>query len=367
MSERIKSLQLHLGEHSYKIEIGCGLLSDSSCLAGFLQGRPLVILSDETVASLYLPRLQKILSRAQTITLPSGEQHKTLETFADIIGQLLSKNMGRQTILCALGGGVVGDITGFVAACYQRGIDFVQLPTTLLAQVDSSVGGKTGVNHRLGKNMIGAFHQPRAVIIDLETLETLPPRELSAGLAEVIKYGLIEDADFFVWLEENIASLLQKNNHRFSRQNYDAWAYMVHRSCAIKAAIVEQDEKESGARMLLNLGHSFAHAIETASNYDYLHGEAVACGLVLATQLSTQLGYTDPSQLQRVRQLLQAAGLPIKRPPSCCADVMLELMARDKKNRPGRQTLVLLKTIGEAFVEPDMQRKVLATFLSQTD
>ena len=367
MNKRLKSLRLDLGERGYTIEIGRRLLSDKACFAPFLDGRPLAVISDETVAPLYLPALQAVLKPQQSIVLAPGEQHKTLDTIAEISGQLLRQNMGRQTILFALGGGIVGDISGFAAACYQRGVDFVQLPTSLLAQVDSSVGGKTGVNHPLGKNMIGAFHQPLAVIIDLETLDTLPQRELSAGLAEVIKYGLIEDADFFVWLEDNLDLLLKRDGDSFTEKNYNALAYAVYRSCEIKANIVARDEKESGVRMLLNLGHTFAHAIETLSDYKCLHGEAVACGMVLAMKLSIQLGHSGPSQLQRLSHLLKRAGLPIKRPASCSASAMLELMARDKKNAAGQQRLVLLKTIGKAYLERSVERGALAAFLRQAD
>lgn len=363
MTERLQSLHLDLGKHGYNIEIGYGLLNDKTCFTNFLDGRSLAIVSDETVAPLYLAGLEKILKPKQTMVMKTGEQYKTLDTFAEISEQLLRKNMGRQTVLFALGGGVVGDLTGFVAACYQRGIDFVQLPTTLLAQVDSSVGGKTGVNHPLGKNMIGAFHQPKAVVADLKALETLPERELSAGLAEVIKYGLIADANFFAWLEEHLELLHKKDGRSFSERSRHSLAYAVHRSCEIKAAIVKQDELENGPRMLLNLGHTFGHAIETASGYEYLHGEAVACGLALAMKLSTQLGHTNASQLQRVVRLLERGGLPTRLPASCSADTMLELMARDKKNRAGQQSLVLLETIGKAYVERAIERKTLESFL----
>ena len=361
-----KTLRLELGRRSYDIRIGRGLLSDTTCFEPFLDGRSTVIVSDETVAALYLEGLKKILKPRQTVIIGLGEACKTLDTMSLISARLLEKNMDRQTVLLALGGGIVGDITGFTAACYQRGIDFVQLPTTLLAQVDSSVGGKTAVNHPLGKNMIGAFHQPRAVVIDLDTLATLPDRELTAGLAEVIKYGLIEDADFFAWLEDNIDHLRKRENGTFDQQNYQALAYAVWRSCAIKAAIVERDEYESGPRMLLNLGHTFAHAIETGSAYQYLHGEAVACGLALAMKLSTRLGHTDGTQLERVLRLLKRVGLPIKAPDSCSPELMLELMARDKKNRKGKQSLVLLKAIGQAYVEPAIEREVLEAFLKNS-
>ena len=286
MSE-LQTLNVNLGARSYPIYIGENILGNSDLLLPHIHGNQVVVVSNETVAPLYLDQLIKSVGQPQieTIILPDGEKYKTLATLETILNQLLSKHCARDTTLIALGGGVVGDIVGFAAACYQRGINFIQVPTTLLAQVDSSVGGKTGVNHPLGKNMIGAFHQPHCVIADTNTLSTLPSRELSAGLAEVVKYGLIADAEFFTWLEKNMPRLIQMEKQ--------AVAYAIEQSCRCKAEVVASDELEqSGRRALLNLGHTFGHAIETGLGYgQWLHGEAVSCGMVMAAEFSARLGW----------------------------------------------------------------------------
>jgi 3-dehydroquinate synthase len=281
----------------------------------------------------------------RSVALPDGEQYKTLDVLGRVFDALVEARLNRDACVIALGGGVVGDMAGFAAACYQRGIDFVQVPTTLLAQVDSSVGGKTGVNHPGGKNLIGAFHQPRAVISDLATLRTLPPRELRAGLAEVIKYGLVDDADFLAWIEQNVEALLALD--------MQALGYAVRRSCEIKARIVAADEREHGQRALLNLGHTFGHAIETAAGYgEWLHGEAVAMGMLLAADLSQRLGWIDVTDVERVRALLRRAELPVAAPPIGAARAF-ELMGMDKKVLQGRIRLVLLRKPGAGIVSGD--------------
>ncbi|APZ44323.1 3-dehydroquinate synthase [Acidihalobacter ferrooxydans] len=339
------ALNVELGTRSYPIHIGRGLLDNPDILRTAVSGRNVVIISNETVAPLYLNKVRRHLDdlRVGDIILPDGEQYKTLGTLESIFTQLLEGHFDRNTTLIALGGGVVGDIAGFAAASYQRGIKFVQIPTTLLAQVDSSVGGKTGVNHPLGKNMIGAFHQPLAVIIDTETLDTLPDRELNAGLAEVIKYGLLGDAEFFDWLEENIDTLRARDHHSL--------AYAIKRSCQNKASIVAQDEREQGSRALLNLGHTFGHAIETGLGYgQWLHGEAVACGMLMAARLSGELGWLPTAAIDRIEALLLKAGLPVTPPAELSQQRMRELMAIDKKVIDGQLRLVLLRDIGHALV-----------------
>ena len=304
------TLTVDLGDRSYPIHIASSLLSQLSSLMPVLSGRQLMVVTNTTISPLYLDDVVKQLSvhcDVDTVILPDGEKFKNLDTLNRIFTALLEKTHSRKTTLVALGGGVIGDMTGFAAASYQRGVDFIQIPTTLLSQVDSSVGGKTGVNHVMGKNMIGAFHQPTSVFIDIDTLKTLPDRELSAGIAEVVKYGLIRDADFFVWLEENIDALRARNNK--------ALTYAVRRSCEIKAEVVAQDEKEGGLRAILNLGHTFGHAIETAKGYGvWLHGEAVSAGMLMAVDLSGRLGWIDNSVAVRTKGLLVQAGLPITRP-----------------------------------------------------
>ena len=338
-------LRIELGDRSYPILIGPGLLHDAGLLGEAITARDVLVVSNTTVAPLYLARLEQGLAgkRVAAAILPDGEQHKTLETLARVFDALVERRMNRDACVVALGGGVVGDMAGFAAACYQRGVDYVQVPTTLLAQVDSSVGGKTGVNHPLGKNLIGAFHQPRAVISDTDTLRTLAPRELRAGLAEVIKYGLIADEPFLAWLEASLDALLALDP--------PALAHAIRRSCEVKAEIVAEDEREHGRRALLNLGHTFGHAIETATGYGgWLHGEAVAAGMLMAADLSGRLGWLAPSDVARVRTLLTRAGLPLEAPRIGAARA-LELMGMDKKVLAGRIRLVLLRRIGDGVVE----------------
>ncbi len=356
----MRTLTVELGPRSYPIHIGSGLLRQSELLRPHLHGAQALIVTNETVAPLYLERIQTGLSglRHDTLVLPDGERYKTLETVNLIFDKLLLGRFDRSCTLLALGGGVVGDITGFAAACYLRGVNFVQLPTTLLAQVDSSVGGKTGVNHPLGKNMIGAFHQPLCVLADTDTLASLPKREFTAGIAEVIKYGLIGDAPLFQWLEARAHALLARDP--------EALAYAIERSCADKAAIVSQDEREGGVRALLNLGHTFGHAIEVGVGYgSWLHGEAVAAGLVLAADLSGRLGWIDAQAQSRLRALLDACGLPTRPPRQLSVERMRELMGVDKKVTAGKLRLVLLRAIGEAVVSADFPESVLTATLSE--
>jgi 3-dehydroquinate synthase len=353
-------LRVELGERSYPIYIGAGLLGQAELLRPHIAGKQVMIVSNETVAPLYLDKVRSGLNGFQcdTVILPDGEEYKTLMTLNAVFDALLTKRHSRNTTLIALGGGVVGDITGFAAACYQRGVDFIQIPTTLLAQVDSSVGGKTGVNHPLGKNMIGAFHQPRCVIADTDTLNTLPGRELGAGIAEIIKYGLIRDLEFFNWLELNIEALRARRP--------DALTYAIERSCRNKAEVVTADERESGERALLNLGHTFGHAIETALGYgEWLHGEAVAAGMYMAADLSCRLGWLNRADLERVERILEHAGLPVRAPGGIGTERFLELMAVDKKVMDGKVRLVLLKGIGRATVTSDFDRSALLATLDE--
>ncbi|WP_444903649.1 3-dehydroquinate synthase [Microbulbifer sp. CnH-101-E] len=347
---------VELGERSYPIVIGSKLLADSQYLLPYLRGRQICVVTNETVAPLYLSRLLDGLSdfdKVDVVELPDGEAFKTLDTVNRIFDALLEQRHNRTTTLIALGGGVVGDMCGFAAACYQRGVDFIQVPTTLLALVDSSVGGKTGVNHPLGKNMIGAFYQPRLVLADMDTLTTLPDREFSAGIAEVIKYGLICDAPFFHWIETNIDALLSRDPK--------ALAYAVDRCCRDKAEVVASDEREAGRRAILNFGHTFGHAIETVQGYGrWLHGEAVAAGMVMALELSHLLGDVDSELVQRVRQLLQIAQLPQQSPADMSVDDFLQAMQLDKKVLDGKLRLVLLRSLGDAKVVDDTpQEKVI--------
>lgn len=347
-------LDVELGERAYPIVIGRGLLTDPDQYRPFVIGRRVMIVSNETVAPLYLEAVRQGLADFETaeVILPDGEQHKDLATLNRIFDALLEQHFGRDTTLVALGGGVVGDMAGFAAACYQRGVPFIQVPTTLLAQVDSSVGGKTGVNHPAGKNMIGAFHQPRAVIADTDTLATLPGRELSAGLAEVIKYGLIADRPFFDWLEEQAESLRALEPA--------ALATAIARSCRNKALVVAADEREAGQRALLNLGHTFGHAIEAGAGYgEWLHGEAVGVGLVMAARLSQRLGWLDEEAVSRVRRLVSRCGLPLVPPADLAPERWLELMAVDKKVQDGQLRLVLLRGIGEAVLTSDVDADLL--------
>lgn len=340
------SVHLDLGHASYDILIGCNLLADVSPIVQLLPLPKVAVVTNVTVAKLYLAPLQVALEAQGVsvlpICLPDGEAYKTWETLNQIMDQLLASRCERKTTLIALGGGVIGDMTGFAAAIYQRGVPFIQVPTTLLAQVDSSVGGKTAINHPLGKNMIGAFYQPRLVLADLATLHSLPAREYAAGLAEVIKYGLIDDPEFFVWLEQNMGRLMARDTA--------ALAYAVERSCRNKARIVMADEREEGQRALLNLGHTFGHAIEAGLGYGtWLHGEAVAVGMLLAARASHLLGQLSEADVTRIARLLQAAGLPVEA-PTLGFERWLELMAQDKKVEAGRIRFVLLRAMSQAYV-----------------
>ncbi len=344
----MQTLTVDLGDRSYPIYIGSGLLDQPQLLTPHIPGRQVLVVSNETVAPLYLERVLKSLTsfQVETVILPDGEQYKTLNTVNTIYTALLEHRFDRSCTLLALGGGVVGDITGFAAATYQRGVHFIQVPTTLLAQVDSSVGGKTGVNHPLGKNMIGAFHQPRCVLADTETLNTLDDRQLSAGVAEVIKYGLIRDAEFFDWLEQHIPELLTRDPQQL--------AYAIERSCRNKAEVVTADERESGQRALLNLGHTFGHAIEAAMGYGvWLHGEAVGTGMLMAADLSRRLGWLDDGQLARIHAITELARLPLHTPPGLDTQQFLKWMAVDKKVQAGRLRLVLLTGIGTSVITDD--------------
>jgi 3-dehydroquinate synthase len=354
----MQTLHVDLGERSYPIYIGTGLLGDAALIQPHIRGRQVMVVSNETVAPLYLAAVVAALGglRVESVILPDGEQYKNLQVLNTIYDALLGQRFDRKCTLIALGGGVVGDMTGFAAATYQRGVDFIQIPTTLLSQVDSSVGGKTGVNHPLGKNMIGAFHQPRCVIADTDSLNTLDERQLSAGLAEVLKYGLIDDPEFFAWLEGNVAALL--------RREPEALAYAIARSCEDKARVVAADEREAGRRALLNLGHTFGHAIETGMGYGtWLHGEAVAVGMVLAAELSAHIGWLEPAVVARIRHLIAAAGLPVQAPDSISSERFLELMAVDKKVLDGVMRLVLLQGLGHAVISDAASSEQLRSVL----
>ncbi len=341
------TLQVALAERSYPILIGESLLAKGELLAGLLPARDLLLVSNTTVAPLYAERVRASLldRRIIDLRLPDGEQYKTLEYVSRVLDALVANRFGRDAAVLALGGGVVGDLAGFAAACYQRGVAFAQLPTTLLAQVDSSVGGKTGVNHPGGKNLIGAFHQPCAVFADTSTLRTLPPRELRAGLAEVVKYGLVFDLSFLDWIEANVDGLLALDEA--------ALAHAIYRSCELKADVVRRDEREAGDRALLNLGHTFGHAIETATGYtEWLHGEAVAAGMLIAADMSSRLGLLPMADVQRLRELLQRIGLPVDAPKFGAARA-LDYMRMDKKVQSGRIRLVLLEQLGRARFTAD--------------
>lgn len=352
-------LGVGLGDRSYPIYIGESLLERRELFAPFIAGRKVMIVTNTTVSPLYECQLRQALGafEVDSVILPDGEQFKNWETLDKIFTGMLEKAHSRKTTIVALGGGVVGDMAGFAASCYQRGVDFIQVPTTLLSQVDSSVGGKTGINHPLGKNMVGAFYQPNVVVIDILTLQTLPEREVSAGLAEIIKYGLIRDRVFFEWLEENIELL--------RRLDADALAHAIKISCACKAEVVEIDEKEGGLRAILNLGHTFGHAIETHEGYgNWLHGEAVGAGMVMAARLSCLQGWIGQSDLLRIEQLIQRAGLPSEGPEGMLTEDYLKLMAVDKKVMDGSLRLVLLKAIGDAFVTSEFSQDALNKVLS---
>lgn len=355
----MKQVVVELGDRSYPIYIGAGLLGQAADLLGArLSGQTLVV-SNTVVAPLYLETLLEGLPdiAARSLIVEDGERRKTVETMNAIVTRLLEEQFSRTCTLVALGGGVIGDVTGFAAACYQRGVRYIQVPTTLLAQVDSAVGGKTAVNHRLGKNMIGAFHQPAAVLSDTDVLASLPERELRAGVAEIIKYGLINDAGFFGWLEDNMEGLL--------RRDAACLSHAIEVSCRNKAGIVARDERESGLRAILNLGHTFGHAIETALNYEtWLHGEAVAAGMSMAAHLSVKTTGFPESGTTRVNSLLEKAGLPTTLPDTVSRRQLRELMAVDKKARHGRLHLVLLEEIGKAVVTPEFEEADLEDTLA---
>ena len=356
----MNTIQVQLGDRSYPIYIGVDNLCMPDILTRHIKSKQVVVVTNETIAPLYLEKVKVHLQQYQleVVILPDGEQYKTLAIMDTIFDALLNGKFSRNTTLIALGGGVIGDISGFAAACYQRGIPFIQIPTTLLAQVDSSVGGKTGVNHPLGKNMIGAFYQPQGVIIDVKVLDTLDDRQLSAGIAEVIKYGLIRDADFFSWIEANIEKILARDQ--------ESLIYIIEKSCQNKAEIVAADERESGIRAILNLGHTFGHAIETGSGYGvYLHGEAVAIGTCQAADLSRRLGWLDDEDVVRIIALFKKSGLPTEPPSELSAQKMVDLMAVDKKNVDGDIRLILLNKIGKASLPAGVEREVLLETLNE--
>jgi len=351
------ALQVDLGDRSYPITIGQNLLADAALIERHVAGSRVAVVTNTTVRPLYLETLTKTLfdagKKVTTIVLPDGEEEKNWASLMKVFDALLAEKCDRKTTLVALGGGVIGDLTGFAAATYMRGVPFIQVPTTLLAQVDSSVGGKTGINHPLGKNMIGAFYQPQAVIADTATLNSLPLRELSAGLAEVIKHGAIIDAPFFDWIETNIARLVARDA--------TALSYAIQRSCEIKADVVRQDEREGGLRAILNFGHTFGHAIEAGLGYgEWLHGEAVGCGMVMAADLSCRLGFIDAHTQARVTALVEAAGLPIIA-PDLGVERWLELMQVDKKNEGGQIKFILIKPLGTPVIMPVPHEALLAT------
>jgi 3-dehydroquinate synthase len=354
----MKVLPVELGERSYPIYIGSDLLKQTTLLTRHIKAKQVLVVTNSTIAPLYLATVLQSLADywVDTVILPDGEQFKTLEYVTQVFDKLLANKFSRNATLIALGGGVIGDMGGFAAACYQRGIAFVQIPTTLLAQVDSSVGGKTGVNHPLGKNMIGAFYQPQCVIADANVLDTLDDRQLAAGMAEVIKYGLIRDAEFFAWLEANMPALLARDK--------TALAYAIERSCMNKAQVVSEDETETGVRATLNLGHTFGHAIETGSGYgSYLHGEAVAIGTCQAADLSLRKGWLNDADVDRIIALFKLAKLPTVPPKNLNADRFLELMAVDKKNIDGQIRLILLEKIGLATLPVYVDQALLVLTL----
>jgi 3-dehydroquinate synthase len=357
----MQTLGVALGERSYPVHIGSGLLERADLVVPFLTRKSVAVVTNTTVAPLFLEQFAGALSREKVevvrIVLPDGEDHKDWQTLNQVFDALLKNRCGRDTTLVALGGGVIGDLAGFAAATYQRGVRYIQVPTTLLSQVDSSVGGKTAINHPLGKNMIGAFHQPVVVLADTDTLGTLPDRELRSGLAEVIKHGLIRDAGFFAWLEANLERLLSRDA--------EALVHAVRRSVEIKAEVVAEDERENGLRKVLNFGHTFGHAIETGLGYGaWLHGEAVAAGMAMAADLSRQIGYLSDADTDRIRSLLQRAGLPVAS-KGIAPERMQQLMSVDKKAKEGRIPFVLLQRLGAATLRDDVPAAALGRTLSR--
>ena len=362
LSENVTSdrqVRVELGSRSYSVHIGSGILPRVD-LTHYIDGDQVLLVTNETVAPLYLNMVRKQIKgkKIHDLVLPDGERYKNMEVLDDIFTKLLTEKHDRTTTLVAVGGGVIGDMTGFAAATYLRGVSFIQVPTTLLAQVDSSIGGKTAVNHSSGKNMIGAFHQPRTVIVDTNTLQSLPDREFSAGLAEVLKYGLIADIEFFNWLERELDSLINRDLEKLT--------YAIEQSCSIKARIVRSDETEQGVRAILNLGHTFGHAIETFLSYrDWIHGEAVSVGILMALRMSCLRGKIEKSDLDRVSKLMQRCSLPITPPINMSPADFNELMLRDKKVRNDRVRLVLLEELGQAEVVETFERDYLQRVLSE--
>jgi 3-dehydroquinate synthase len=355
MTEKI---DVSLGTKTYPIHIGHNLIKNTDVLSTYVRSKQVVIISDSTVADLYLSDVKRKLrdKESHEFIIPPGEGSKSLASFEQIISFMLERKINRSATIIALGGGVVGDIAGFVAASYQRGIKYIQVPTTLLSQVDSSVGGKTAVNHPLGKNMIGAFYQPIAVVADTATLVTLGERDFSAGVAEVVKYGLIKEYSFLKWINENVSSILSLDKNSLN--------HVIKVSCQTKAKIVELDERENGIRATLNLGHTFGHAIETFKGYgSWLHGEAIAAGMVMAAQMSVRLGYLDDSKLETVVKLLKKCGLPTEPPHAMKPEDFLDLMSRDKKNLGNNIRLILLKNLGEAFITDEYPEEILMATL----
>ena len=351
-------LHLDLGERSYPIYIESGLLSQDNLLTSYIRAKRVCIVSNTVVQPLYIEQLKSVLNDYQVdeVILPDGEAEKSIANFDKIMSHLLANGHGRDTTLIALGGGVIGDITGFAAACYQRGIDFIQMPTTLLSQVDSSVGGKTAVNHPLGKNMIGAFYQPKAVIIDIDSLSTLAEREFNAGMAEVIKYGILGDGEFFSWLENNAAKIKAGDK--------DVLSQMIETCCQCKADIVAADETEGGVRALLNLGHTFGHAIEAEQGYGkWLHGEAVATGMVLAAKLAVEMNLLEVSDLRRIENLIQAFNLPVTAPSDMGLNEFMTHMRRDKKNLAGKLRFIVPTAIGKSEIRDDVTEEMLQQIL----
>ncbi|MCE9680222.1 3-dehydroquinate synthase [Shewanella sp. AS1] len=359
----MEQIQVELGVRSYPIYIGPNLLKQPELFQRAIQNKKVLIVTNTTVASLYLKQVQALLANhlsADPVILPDGEQYKTLSQLDTVFTSLLEQNMGRDTIILALGGGVIGDMAGFAAACYQRGVDFIQVPTTLLAQVDSSVGGKTAVNHPLGKNMIGAFYQPQLVVIDTQCLSTLPAREFAAGIAEVIKYGIIWDYEFFVWLENHVDELKSLDEA--------ALKYAIARCCQIKADVVAQDETEQGVRALLNLGHTFGHAIEAEMGYGvWLHGEAVAAGMVLAAKTACHMTLIDSDMVARITRLIERFDLPVAAPATMGFEQFIKHMRRDKKVLQGKLRLVLPEGLGKAGVYSDVPESILEKVICRTD